>query len=121
MQELDDRFLECRDPGLRHLWRRTSDFHVVPVVQMGRKLANLARSTSCDRCGTRKVERFIVNGEGFIEKIGTHYDYPEGYLLKGIGAPRGVKRSSVVWTENYRRAMKTIVANQAAQQEMEES
>lgn len=108
MEKLPDNFLDCRDPGLRHKWERESDFHVIPVTEVGRRRANLARVEVCERCGTRKVERFAVNAGDLLEKVSQHYEYPEGYLMAGVGVPRGLKRSSVVWSENYRRAMEKV-------------
>jgi hypothetical protein len=58
-------------------------------------------------CGAVKHERFILL-DGRIRKVSQSTDYPDGYLLSGTGVPRGVKRSEVVWSENYRRAMESV-------------
>lgn len=108
LEELSDTFLECRDPGFGHDWKKTIGFHVIPVRQVGRRTANLARIETCARCGTEKTERFIVNQYDRIEKVSQSNSYPEGYLLSGTGVPRGVKRSTLVWTENYRRSMTQV-------------
>jgi hypothetical protein len=50
-EALPENFLECRDPGLRHQWDKTADFHAIPAQQVGRKLANLGRTETCLRCG----------------------------------------------------------------------
>lgn len=105
LTHLPDNFLDCRDPGLRHQWVKTKDFYVVPVKQLGRKVANLEREETCARCETVKTEHFIVNKNDLLEKVGQVYSYPEGYLMSNAGVPRGVKRSSAVWGENYNRAM----------------
>lgn len=102
-EALPENFLDCRDPGIRHQWDKTADFHAIPAEQVGRKLANLARTEECLRCGAVKRERFILV-DGRIRKVSQSTDYPDGYLLSGTGVPRGVKRSEVVWSENYRRA-----------------
>lgn len=67
----------------------------------------------CARCETRKTERFIVGRHG-IEKVGQHYDYPDGYLMGDSGVPRGVKRSSIVWAENYRRSIHAAIEENQA-------
>ena len=107
LKNLPANYLDCRDPGLRHQWDLTQDFHAIPVAQIGRKMANLARTETCQRCGAVKTEKFIVNVYDQIEKVSQGIDYPEGYLLSG-GIPRGVKRSTVVWTANYQRAMEAV-------------
>lgn len=105
---LPDDFLECRDPGFGHDWKKSKGFHVIPVERIGRKVANIAREEVCARCGTVKTERFIINEWDRLEKVGQSNTYPDGYLMSGTGVPRGVKRSTLVWTENYRRAMSEI-------------
>ena len=107
---LPDNYMDCRDPGIRHSWEKVTDFHVIPAEQVGRKLANLGRTETCQRCGTTKMEMFILI-DGRIRKVGQRMDYAEGYLLTGTGVPRGVKRSEVVWSENYRRAMEAAADN----------
>lgn len=108
LEGLTDEFLECRDPGFGHDWKKSKGFHVIPVKQIGRKVANIAREEICARCGTVKTERFIINEYDRLEKVGQSNSYPEGYLMSGTGVPRGVKRSTLVWTENYRRAMAEV-------------
>ena len=101
VKNLPANFLDCRDPGLRHKWDKTADFHVIKMATTGKKIEALGRTETCERCGSVKQERFIV-GQNGIEKVGHSYDYPEGYLLPGI--PRGVMPSTVIYQENYRRA-----------------
>lgn len=112
---MTDTFLDCRDPGLRHAWVRENDFHVLEVSQesTGRKrgLIFLGRTEVCGRCDTRKEERFIVGKSG-VEKTGQSYIYPEGYLMPGI--PRGVKPSTVIYQEQYRRATKRVAQELAS-------
>lgn len=107
-QALPEEFLDCRDPGLRHQWHKTKDFHVIAVEKIGTRVANLGREETCLRCGTVKREKFAV-GKSVIVKVSQTYDYPEGYTISGV--PRGVKRAEVVWSENYRRAMEGIADN----------
>lgn len=115
LDAMPDAYLVCRDPGLRHKWDLVTNFHAIPVKMVGRKRANLERISACQRCNVRKVERFIVNSDDLIEKVSQNYDYSEapGYLMSGIGVPRGLKRSNVVWSANYRRAMEKV-AEQAS-------
>lgn len=112
LDQMPAEYLDCRDPGLKHKWDRETGFHVIPVTQVGRKIANLQRIEACERCGVRKIERFIVNRDDLIEKIGQHYDYSNapGYLMEGVGAPRGLKRSNIVWTAQYKRDMAKVAA-----------
>lgn len=106
MSSMPANFLDCRDPGLRHKWERKTGFHVIPVAQVGRKTANLARQEFCERCTAVKTEKFIINADDMLEKVTQGIEYPEGYLM--VGVPRGVKRSTSVWTAQYRRDMEKI-------------
>lgn len=106
VKSLNDEFLDCRDPGLRHSWHRLNDFHPISLAQAGRKLAALGREEQCSRCETVKKERFVVHPGGRLKKIGQSYDYPEGYLMPGI--PRGVTPSEIVYQEQYRRTMEKV-------------
>jgi hypothetical protein len=111
------KYLECRDPGIRHPWSIVNDMHVAEVWQeRGRKIMHVARDSICSRCGTLKTEMFIVGNNG-LEKIGNYYTYPEDYKIPGV--PRGVKPSTVLWQEQYRRAMEK--AAHAAKGERETS
>lgn len=108
LRDLPENFLMCRDPAFGHDWKPTRGFHAIPVAQIGRKMANLARIETCARCKGIKTEKFVVNQYDLIEKVTQSIDYEEGYLMKNTGVPRGVKRSSLVWTENYRRTMEQV-------------
>lgn len=102
LQDLPSEFLACRDSGLRHQWHLVTDFHVVPAEQVRGTISHIQRKEECLRCGGTKTEKFALLEDG-ITKVGEAREYPEGYLLEG-GIPRGVKRSSVVWGEGFRRA-----------------
>lgn len=110
LQDLPDNFLQCRDPGFGHTWQKFKGFHAVPVKQVrrGSRVANLARQEKCAVCKAVKTERFMVNASDQIEKVSQSIDYEEGYLMSNTGVPRGVKRSTLVWTENYRRSMEEV-------------
>lgn len=109
LRTLPENFLDCRDPGIRHAWMKDLDFHVIEAraERGGAKAIMLGRVEICDRCGCVKEEKFIVGRSG-IEKIGQKYIYPDQYLIPGV--TRGVKKSSVVWQENYRRAMERVAS-----------
>lgn len=114
VKKLSDTFIDCRDPGLRHAWMRENDFHVVAMQTVGKKIEALGRDEVCMRCGTVKHEKFIVGRNG-IEKTGQSYEYPQGYAMPGV--PRGVKPSTVIHQEQYRRAMERAAKAEAGQRE----
>lgn len=105
LQDLPENWLICRD--MRHAWEVSQDFHV--VKQTGTKVQHLRRTLSCLRCETLRNERYIISRYG-VEKEGQSYTYPDQYQLEGI--PRGVKPSSIVQAEQYRRAMEKVAASQ---------
>lgn len=108
---LPSQYLDCRDPGLRHPWRLVNNLHVIEQTTEGRaKILYLGRTSECERCGCVKDERFIYTKNG-IEKQGHSYHYPEGYLLPGI--PRGVKPSTIIYQEQFRRAMENAALEAA--------
>lgn len=120
VKDLNENFLDCRDPGLRHAWMRLNDFHVMEQsVEAGSKgkIVLLGREEVCGRCDTIKRERFQVTKQG-VEKIGQSYDYPQGYLMPGV--PRGVTPSVIVYQEQYRRAMERVAGASAGQRETAE-
>jgi hypothetical protein len=116
MKALPENYLDCRDPGIRHAWMVDNNFHQVPQVKAtsSGSLKMLSRIESCGRCGCVKIEFFSVTSGG-IEKVSQKYEYPEGYLMPGV--PRGVKQSTVVWQENYRRAMQKVARAARGQRE----
>jgi hypothetical protein len=108
LEGVDERYLYCRDPGIRHPWEVVVDFHVITDTQEGsRRLPIVARDSVCSRCGTQKQERFYATKNRGLEKYANHYTYPEDYQLAGV--PRGVKPSSVIWQEGYRRSLEKAV------------
>lgn len=111
LEDLPEVYLECRDPGLRHQWKRSQNYHVIQAVWSGRKQPLIARDSECMRCGTHKRERFVITKGDLLEKVANLYTYPEHYNLQGF--PRGLKRSSAVWTAGYRRAMKEATGKAA--------
>lgn len=116
---LSDKFLDCRDPGLRHKWDRVNDLHVTEQYREGGvQVMYLARTEECERCGTIKEERFVNTRDGGVEKIGQTYTYPEGYSMPGV--PRGVKPSVIVYQEQWRRAMERVAGAKPGEREVSE-
>jgi hypothetical protein len=118
VSRLSGQFLDCRDPGLRHAWKLVNNMHVVSQTMEGRrKLMHLGRTEECIRCGCIKEERFLYTKDG-IEKQGQSYTYPEGYLMPGI--PRGVKPSTIIYQEQFRRSMEEAARATPGQRETAE-
>lgn len=74
--ELPEKYVVCRDTGLRHKWE--------PWTATFDKFTHqYTRSIHCETCGTVKEQ--VVDAEGYIVKTKTPR-YPEGYLRpKGSG------------------------------------
>lgn len=116
LKDLNDKFLQCRDPSTKHKWEILNDFHVVPASTTGRKVTHVARDFVCERCSqpdspTVKRENYILtnrNGVERLERVGAPViTYTEGYLMPGV--PRGVKPAEIVRAEQYRRALSRAV------------
>lgn len=118
LRTLKGDYLMCRDPGVRHPWEVVVDMHVVEMKQEGRrKVPMIGRESVCGRCGTTKSETWMVGANG-LEKIGNDYDYPVDYSIPGV--PRGVKSSTVIWQEQYRRAMEDVARAEKGERERAE-
>lgn len=100
LKELPDEFFVCRD--IRHKWDITQDYHEVPYSHAGRKLQALRRVLTCGRCGGTRVQHFL-NGRYGLTKLSDVASRPPGYSIHGV--PRGVKHTSIIQQESYRRAM----------------
>lgn len=74
--------LECRDLG--HHWRPSDAVHV-------RRLNYYRLSHSCERCGMRRIREMSERGHVYAQT----YEYPDGYLLKGLGRIAGDARDEV--------------------------
>lgn len=79
-------FVACRE--LRHAWA---------IGQTRRAADIVTRDLNCLRCGTVRVERFSLDRDGYLTKVGNRYVYPENYALKGTSAPE-VARSARVYS-----------------------
>lgn len=96
--EVEDRFLVCRD--LMHAWDVSEDFH--EVVDNRRGQVFIAREVFCTRCDTVRSEKYSQDKDGLV-RIGTRYEYPEGYKLDYL--PQGRKPASIVREELWRRVV----------------
>lgn len=117
LTELPDTWVMCRD--MLHAWAVENDFHVTPLVTVGRKsIIHISRELVCMRCNTIRKERYHLSARGGLEKVGQSYDYPEHYQIPGV--PRGVKPSHIVRQETYRRAMEKVANAERGQRETAE-
>lgn len=113
LTRLPDSYLACRD--MKHAWEVTNDYHVVDEMKGGRKVVDIRRVLACARCvdentglPTQRVERYIFTAWG-LEKVGQAYIYPSNYQLHG--QPRGVKPSSLIYGEQYRRTLEKVASD----------
>lgn len=107
LTDLPENWLMCRD--MRHAWAVVEDFHVEKVK--GRTVQTVRRVLGCMRCATLRNEHYVMGRLG-LDKTSQSYTYPDNYQLKGI--PRGVKPSSIIQAEQYRRVMEKLAAAQKA-------
>lgn len=103
LRKLPDNFMACRD--MKHAWMVEHDFFVEPQAVEGRNIKSIRRILICGRCETRRHERYIQGKYG-LDKLSQWYENPENYQIPGV--PRGVKSSSVIQQESYRRAMEKV-------------
>lgn len=76
-----DEFIQCRDTG--HTWQR----HNARWLDAD----NLWEQTLVCRCGTRRIR--YLNRIGAI--IGGHYEYADGYTVKGVGRLTSEDRNGI--------------------------
>jgi hypothetical protein len=89
IENMPEAYLDCRDN--RHPWERMG-------VQWSAQAGTYVRTRICPRCTTRRTQEIGADGE----IIGTHYDYPDDYLLKIgrlIGSARDTLRLASVLRE----------------------
>lgn len=70
-------FLECRD--LRHAWEHYGD---TVVVSRRREVRVFVRVLRCARCEAQRQDTYSI-GRRTVDRVGTKYRYPTGYLTKG--------------------------------------
>lgn len=72
IEDVDPKFLLCRDTGVRHRWEPT---HAVRDKQ------GFIETLACDRCGT--VKKRYLTKVGAVRR--TKFFYVPGYVRKGSG------------------------------------
>ncbi len=72
IDDIPDDYLLCRDLG--HAWAPHD-------VKVSRKAGEIHRVLKCRNCPTERTQ--ILSTSGFI--VRSRYEYPEGYVLPGIG------------------------------------
>lgn len=80
LDAMDTATLECRDFG--HSWRAYTASWLKSERCYESRIV-------CARCGTFRVRRLTTAGA----VLSTHYAYPEGYLVKGLGRLVGDDRN----------------------------
>lgn len=118
LKTLSDPFLVCRD--VRHAWVVENNFHVTPSQQEGGRvrITHIARDLACMRCNTWRHEHYVMTKHDGLEKVGQSYEYPEAYQIPGV--PRGVKPSTIISQEVYRRALEEAAHAQPGERETAE-
>jgi len=82
VKAMDLSHIQCRDFG--HSWR--------PYTAHWRQQDNAYESQlRCQRCSTIRVRWLSARGE----QLSGQYDYPEGYLVKGLGRLTGHDRDII--------------------------
>lgn len=69
--DLSDKWLQCRELG--HQWRPLT-------VSFDKRGGAYDRRLRCPSCRTVRVQ--VLTGSGHV--VSNRYDYPEGYLAKGV-------------------------------------
>lgn len=83
LETLPERFLECRDLG--HSWRPWT------ARAFGGRLGGFESVLRCSDCGTLRTRTLSRTGA----VMSSHYTYPDGYLVAGLGRLTGTDRDAV--------------------------
>lgn len=110
LERLPDEWVACRD--VRHSWERHVDFHVSRGPQ---NQDVIHREMICTRCLTVRKETYHHTRMG-LDKVRQSYAYPDEYQLSGM--PRGVKPSSIIHQEQFRRSMERVAAEARGQSKL---
>lgn len=86
--EMGDATLACRD--LMHAWSVDRPYYRVEVEGGVRGGFYVERLKGCLRCDTKRVELYRVFRDR-LELLRSHYVYPEGYLIHGLGNARDIR------------------------------
>lgn len=86
---MPDAALECR--GFGHVWPRSREvpFGITESDKRGRAKICVRRVTCKAGCGTSKTAEFKIHRDGYMERLGTRYEYGETYLMKRPAANDG--------------------------------
>lgn len=80
--DLDETSLQCRDFG--HSWRPFEARYIPARRQYDERLR-------CARCDTIRIRLLDSRGA----QLASHYDYADGYLVKGLGRLTGEDRDAL--------------------------
>ena len=81
IHQLPDAYLGCRDYG--HNWR--------PSTARRLRDSTYEAVVTCERCAARRVR--LLSARGAV--LSNHYEYPEQYLIPGMGRLTGTDRDSL--------------------------
>lgn len=82
IESMTGSILECRELG--HTWKPLR-------AAFSKKAKTYARTLRCPRCHTEREQELSARGT----VISNHYVYPDGYLIKGLGAMVGDNRDKL--------------------------
>ena len=92
IDDIPDEFLLCRDLG--HAWAPHD-------VKISRKFGEIHRILQCRSCPTQRTQ--ILDMDGYAKR--SRYEYPEGYVLRGVGRLSVADRAHVrVISTNHMKA-----------------
>lgn len=92
IEDIPEEFLLCRDLG--HAWAPHD-------VKISRKYGEIHRVLQCRSCPTQRTQ--ILEMDGSIKR--SRYEYPEGYVLSGVGHLSIADRASIrVASTNHMKA-----------------
>ena len=81
IENLNEVILQCRD--MRHAWATEVPYYKVEVQGGARGALYVQRIIACMRCNTKRIEFHRVFRDR-LERISSHYQYAEGYQIKGV-------------------------------------
>ena len=101
---MDDILLQCRD--MRHAWATETPYYKVDVQGGTKGALYVQRAIACMRCNTKRIEFYRVFKDR-LERISSHYQYSEGYQIRGV--KKGDHVQDRVRRELYSRAMENVI------------
>lgn len=103
IEGMSESALACRD--IRHAWAVDTPYHRVEVEGGVRSALYVERAIGCMRCGTARVELYRVFKHR-LELLRAHYEYPQGYLMHGVGGAREIRGR--IRREGVRRVLEAL-------------